>query len=73
MKIWSPTQSPLPIGVSNVRFDGDGDAPRLFVESLQIKGKFEGYVDFQRGTMKGLWSQGKDTEIELKWSVERPE
>lgn len=73
VKLWSPTQSPLPISVSKVSFDPESDDHDLLVESKEVDGVFRGTLDPERKEIVGVWSQGDHMQVTLSWSAERPE
>jgi len=67
-KIWSPTQTPLPIGVSKLKIDSE----QVTLESRLIKGSFNGQFDPGTKTITGTWLQGQENPLTLTWSKERP-
>jgi CubicO group peptidase (beta-lactamase class C family) len=69
LKLWSPSQSPLPITVSMAKFHNND----LYIEIKSIDGNYKGKLSKDRKTIRGIWSQGKETAVTLHWSAVRPE
>lgn len=67
--VWAPTMSPLPTGVSKIKFDGT----QFMVELNSPKGTYLGEIDEDRKTIKGVWSADNDSPITWTWSAEKPE
>lgn len=68
-KLWSPTQTPLPFGISEFEFAND----QISLKSATINGSFEGQLDTTIKTITGTWTQGQDQPLTLTWSKDRPE
>lgn len=68
VKIWTPTQTPLPIGVSKVVLQ----ANKLTLESKILNGIFEGELNSDEKTLQGVWTQEAENPLQLTWSGTRP-
>lgn len=68
-KLWSPTQTPHPLGVSKFSISEN----KIQFESRRINGTYKGILDLSTKEITGTWSQGTETPLNLTWSEARPE
>ena len=67
-KIYRPAQSPAPINVSSLKFDGE----TLSLSCDEINASFEGKLD-GNSTLTGTWNQVGQQSLDLTKSETRPE
>jgi serine-type D-Ala-D-Ala carboxypeptidase/endopeptidase len=68
LKIWSPSQSPLPIEVSMAKYQKN----KLYIEAKDIGGHYTGQLSKDSKVLDGIWNQGEETPVTLHWSAVRP-
>ena len=69
MDLFSPDQSPLPIGASRISFKEN----QLEASWRLIPSQLKATVDLDKKVITGVWNQGAPQTIQFKWSANRPE
>ncbi len=67
--LWSPSQSPFPIGINRMRLKDN----RFSFSSDVIGGRYEGTVDLVNNQITGTWTQGIKSPLNLTGTPGRPD
>ncbi|EDY84923.1 beta-lactamase, putative [Verrucomicrobiia bacterium DG1235] len=73
MKIWGTMDNSLPAGPAKVLFDAEKGYGELRFEVIHFDAVFEGSLDQEKKTIKGIWTHGESNPLTLTWTKDRPE